>query len=36
MLNMSGDELGWAVAVGFAVLFAALAGFVAYYLSRTR
>jgi hypothetical protein len=31
---MSGDELGWLLAIGFALVFGVAAGAVAYYLSR--
>jgi hypothetical protein len=34
MFDMSGDELGWVLAIGFALVFAVASGAVAYYLSR--
>jgi len=30
MFDMSGDDLGWLLAIGFALVFAAAAGAVAY------
>jgi hypothetical protein len=34
MFDMSGDDLGWLLAIGFALVFTVGAGAVAYYLSR--
>jgi hypothetical protein len=34
MLDLSGDAFGWLLAIGFALIFAAVAGAVAYYWSR--
>ena len=34
MLDISGDALGWLLAIGFALVLAVLAGAVAYYWSR--
>jgi hypothetical protein len=34
VFDMSGDELGWIMALGFALIFATASGAVAYYLSR--
>jgi hypothetical protein len=36
MFDMSGDELGWLGAIGFALLFGIAAAAVAFYLSRAR
>jgi len=34
MLDISGDELGWVLAIIFAVIFGVIAGAVAYHWSR--
>jgi hypothetical protein len=34
MVDISGDELAWLLAIGFALLFGVAAGAVAYYWSR--
>jgi len=34
MLDISGDALGWLLAIGFALVFAVVAGAVAYHWSR--
>jgi hypothetical protein len=35
MFDMSGDELGWLLAISFTLVFGATAGAIAYFLSRT-
>ena len=34
MFDMSGDALGWLLAIGFAIVFGVVAGAVTYYWSR--
>jgi hypothetical protein len=36
MFDMSGDDLGWLLAIAFTLVFATATGAVAYFLSRPR